>query len=694
MSDRKAELERKKAKLEQMRQQKLQREKEKLARFQEDKDASSSSTSRVSTPNDPKWKEAEKILEGLDIPMAPSPVPFAGYNNSLRSESPRVGGGGGGDDVISVPPSTIADSSATGGLASSNDSPATRRRLRLAPSKVATLNIAPKEMVSYDKDTQTPCAGDLEKDARPVDYYSLVFDLDSASMHSDEADDQIRPDGEKRKSSKSRSRQTSAVEGGAGGDGKEAEAAAAAEKQPPPPPAELTEDEKLSIEASEDYLQFISRSVKVIERALAEEVDIFADYVGGKDEQTLDASEKLKIRRTFFDEKWSKHRVNLALDWSPQFPELLLASYGSNDEAPMDPDGVVLVWNSKFKTETPEFIFHCQSAVTSACFAKFNPHLVVGGTYSGQIVLWDNRSSKRTPVQRTSLSAIAHTHPVYCVNVVGTQNAHNLISLSNDGKMCSWSLDMLSQPQDTLDVSQSSSGSKPVAVTSMDFPTGDVNNFIIGSEQGSVYAASRHGSKAGINGVFEGHQGPVTGIDSHHVQGNIDFSHLFLTSSCDWTIKLWSSKSEQFGSVGANNRSFLHSFEDFADYVLDVGWSPIHPAMFACVDITGRLDLWNLNSDVEVPTASIRPAHNVALNKLRWAPSGHQLAVGDDVGHVRLFDVGEAIATPRPDEFTRFAHTLQDMRNEAAAAEDDKGLNSMGAGISGIGVSPVSTLVS
>jgi len=40
-------------------------------------------------------------------------------------------------------------------------------------------------------------------------------------------------------------------------------------------------------------------------------------------------------------------------------------------------------------------------------------------------------------------------HPVYCVNVVGTQNAHNLISISTDGKMCSWSLDMLSQPQVT-----------------------------------------------------------------------------------------------------------------------------------------------------------------------------------------------------------------------------------------------------
>ena len=32
----------------------------------------------------------------------------------------------------------------------------------------------------------------------------------------------------------------------------------------------------------------------------------------------------------------------------------------------------------------------------------------------------------------------------------------------------------------------------------------------------------------------------------------------------------------------------------------DVQWSPIHPALFAAVDGTGRLDLWNLNNDTEV----------------------------------------------------------------------------------------------
>ena len=61
---------------------------------------------------------------------------------------------------------------------------------------------------------------------------------------------------------------------------------------------------------------------------------------------------------------------------------------------------------------------------------------------------------KKTPVQRSPLSATAHTHPVYYMKVVGTQNAHNLISISTDGRLCSWSLDMLSQPQETLELQQ------------------------------------------------------------------------------------------------------------------------------------------------------------------------------------------------------------------------------------------------
>ena len=58
--------------------------------------------------------------------------------------------------------------------------------------------------------------------------------------------------------------------------------------------------------------------------------------------------------------RWTKNRVVTSMDWSAVFPELLVASYDKNPDAAHDPDGVCLVWNTRFKKTTPEDIFHCQ----------------------------------------------------------------------------------------------------------------------------------------------------------------------------------------------------------------------------------------------------------------------------------------------------------------------------------------------
>lgn len=417
---------------------------------------------------------------------------------------------------------------------------------------------------------------------------------------------------------------------------------------------ELSEDEKMTIVLSEDFQRFIDKSGRIMERVLSESVDLYTDYTGVADEDDTGDEKsggKLSLNRCFFDEKLSKNRPVTSLDWSMHYPELLLASYYGNADLAHDPDGVCLIWNTKFKKTTPEYVFHCPSIVVSAIFAKFHPNLVLGGTYSGQVVLWDNRVQKRTPIQRTPLSATAHTHPVYCLNVVGTPNAHNLISISTDGKLCSWSLDMLSQPQETLELQHRQS--KAIAVTSMDFPYNDVNNFVIGSEEGTVYSACRHGSKAGVTDTYDGHQGPITGIDTHKVQGPVDYSHLFLTSSFDWTIKLWNMK---------ENKP-VYSFEDNTDYVFDVAWSPVHPSVFASVDITGRLDLWDLNMDTEVPSASTVVDGHPALNKLVWWQGGNHIALGDDIGKIHLYDVAEHFSMPRTDEWNKLIVTLQELKN-------------------------------
>ncbi|XP_052454868.1 cytoplasmic dynein 1 intermediate chain 2 isoform X8 [Carassius gibelio] len=612
-SELKAELERKKQRLAQIREEKKRKEEE---RKKKELDGRKEGASPPQDDSDleRKRREAETLLQSMGIvdPSMVQPLHVVTEDTCLfhylvpPPMSPSA-------KSVDTPSETGSQDSGDGGTGPR------RGLLKLGMSKVTQVDFPPKELVSYTKETQTPTQTDHKDDEEEEDDLVLTQPV---LEHQEEKDSQ-----------------------------KEEEEVL---------PHDLTEEQKQQILHSEEFVTFFDHSSRIVERALSEQVDVFFDYSGRAlqdKEGESQAGATLSLNRQFADERWSKHRVVTCLDWSPQYPELLAASYSSNEDAPHEPEGVALVWNMKYKKTTPEYVFHCQSAVMSAAFAQFHPNLLVGGTYSGQIVLWDNRSNKRTPVQRTPLSASAHTHPVYCVNVVGTQNAHNLISISTDGKMCSWSLDMLTSPQDSLELVFKQS--KSVAVTSMSFPLGDVNNFVVGSEDGSVYSACRHGSKAGISEMFEGHHGPITGLDCHTAAGPVDFSHLFVTSSFDWTVKLWSTK---------NNKP-LYSFEDNSDYVYDVMWSPTHPALFACVDGVGHLDLWNLNNETEVPTASATVEGSPALNRVRWTHSGREVAVGDSEGRVHIYDVGE-ISVARQDEWTRFVLTLTEINENREDVEE------------------------
>lgn len=423
----------------------------------------------------------------------------------------------------------------------------------------------------------------------------------------------------------------------------------------------ITSEERESILHSDNFCRFFDRASKIIERAMDEPQDIFIDYSGADrdDAQRAQRHQLLRSGRDFFDDRWSRKRIVTALDWSPIFPELLLGAYHINEEAPHEPDGVCLIWNLKFQKTTPEYIFHCQSPITSATMATYHPNLIIGGTYSGQIVLWDTRSTKRTPVQRTPLSAAAHTQPIHSVMIAGTQNAHNLISISSDGKLCSWSLDMLGQPQQSLELMHKQA--RTVAATCMSFVDENVNHFLVGSEDGRIYAGSRHGNESGISVAYEGHQGPITSISAHPINESANFTPLFLTTSLDWSVKLWSIKETRL----------ICSFDEASDYVFDAHWSPVHPAIFATVDCTGRLDLWNLNEDAEVPSARTIIEGQPALNKCRFHSSGLHIATGDDNGRIHLFDLNETMVTPHADEWNLFAYTINELRQFATEQREN-----------------------
>lgn len=75
-------------------------------------------------------------------------------------------------------------------------------------------------------------------------------------------------------------------------------------------------------------------------------------------------------------------------------------------------------------------------------------------------------------------------------------------------------------------------------------------------------------------------------------------------SDLEFELQTWDIALCLFFLFFFQNNKPLYSFEDNSDYVYDVMWSPTHPALFACVDGMGRLDLWNLNNDTEVRQSS------------------------------------------------------------------------------------------
>jgi len=84
---------------------------------------------------------------------------------------------------------------------------------------------------------------------------------------------------------------------------------------------ELTDEEKGAVLKSEDFVDFLERSSKVVERALDldMEYDILADYGQGVngDEETQ-SGRRIKEVARFYDERWSKKRMISDLHFSPK----------------------------------------------------------------------------------------------------------------------------------------------------------------------------------------------------------------------------------------------------------------------------------------------------------------------------------------------------------------------------------------
>jgi len=174
-------------------------------------------------------------------------------------------------------------------------------------------------------------------------------------------------------------------------------------------------------------------------------------------------------------------------------------------------------------------------------------------------------------------------------------------------------------------------------------------------------------------------------VDYHPARGPVDLGDLVLSSSLDWSIKLWKTRpasstavtvptvTPAYGTPAPSQEQVVAPLMDFSreDIVYDAHWSPRKPGVFSSVDGAGNVAVWDLSVETEVPVARASPQVDrgvfgafmaKSLNRVVWEEKeGKRIGVGGAAGIVTVFDVGSELdgGSMKNEEWSRMKRLVQ-----------------------------------
>jgi len=149
--------------------------------------------------------------------------------------------------------------------------------------------------------------------------------------------------------------------------------------------------------------------------------------------------------------------------------------------------------------------------------------------------------------------------------------------------------------------------------------------------------------KTPMKQVCQGHYGPATGIHRHP---QAELSDYYLSVG-DWSFKIWRIGTQQPIVVSPSLPSCM-----------TVGrWSPTRPAIVFVGTDDGYLQVWDLLERSHEPTIS-QSVGSYAITSLEFKPTNEsrnkfgsqQLAVGDEVGVLHIYDIPRILIRPHAHE--------------------------------------------
>ena len=412
----------------------------------------------------------------------------------------------------------------------------------------------------------------------------------------------------------------------------------------------LSSNEAELVAQTASFQDFFARTSRLVERGLYSDIDVIGSFERleiDEGDSGVTKDKKLKEKITFMEENPIKRAIT-NIEWSPKHKELFLCSYYSSENTwnPNDTDGLVNIFSTQMPS-VPELTLTCQSEITACIFHPTEPYLVIGGTYSGNVMIWDMREKRNYPSQKIKSSA---STMIRGIRVVGSQNANNIVTVSNDGLIRSWSANMTKEPQKSVDLSNNL---KDFSVHCIDFAEGETNQFYIGSEDSNIYQAkiyTKRQNEKNITDEYSGHNATILSLHHHPAIGEKKYeaSGLLLSTSADWGISVWHPKTR---------KEPLILIDGEVEYY-DAQWSPVHPCVFATCNGNGQIDLWDISKDVEESRFRLE-ADKRAINKIKWSHDGKRLLTGNSSGTVKLYNVDKEFYQYRDEDLAKLERMIK-----------------------------------
>lgn len=448
------------------------------------------------------------------------------------------------------------------------------------------------------------------------------------------------------------------------------------------------EDEKgklvfLCEEENQNLVNFILRVYPELSRQL--QANTTSHAFDGFEVSVDEATSSVSCTHTLMNAVLAEEELQVTgLSWNST-GSVIAASYGRFDhEHWCTHKSALCTWNIDRRSidpNKPDASIDLSSCLMCITFHPKLPSVIAGGTFNGEIQVWDTGREDETVIATSGMGSDSHREPVtkvlWSLDPSSKASKYQILSISGDGKVLVWQMSPGSRDLklvsgfllQTDSVPRSirlskARGDTEMGVTSMSFSHEDRNLFVLGSEAGGVFKCSMTSRgppltnayssvplRSPVTFSFSPHFGPVFSVDCSPYHRN-----LFLTCGTDASVRLYSMLQSKP----------LFSVEPGAGYLFRVRWSPSRALVFSVVTADGRLLIYDLKVNRVNPvvtlevTANKSPVYSLEYNLQRR----QTVATGDSQGRIKIWRLSDDLTTQSAREEEFLAAIANDAQTE------------------------------